>query len=136
MTHISHLAGRVRSTPEPVAPIPDYKPSWTGADGGHDGDAAPENPIFGGSGTAKSAKTHKAHKVKHAKSWKSKTAKSSKGMFAWWNGSDDGDKGVAFNKDGSRQGDVAVESGAHGSRSLGRICGAAALAAGALALMM
>mmetsp|Transcript_23420 Transcript_23420/g.53076 ORF Transcript_23420/g.53076 Transcript_23420/m.53076 type:complete len:141 (-) Transcript_23420:238-660(-) len=118
-----------KPTPEPVAPVPDYEPSWSGS---------PEDPIFEGSGSgkAKSSKNHKAHKAKSVKSWKSKAAKSSKGMLAWWNANDDGVvKVVSFNKDGSRGGDVSVESGARGPRSLGRICASATLIVWALALI-
>ena len=131
ITHFSNLVGLLRSTPEPVAPIPAYEPSWSGS---------LEDPIFEGSDSgkpksSKSSKNHKAHKAKSVKSWKSKTAKSSKGMFALWNANDDGGKIVSFNKDGSRQGDVAMKSGAHGFTSFERICVSATLAVWALALV-
>ena len=97
-------------------------------------DATPEAPVFAASKSSK-AKTHKAHKAKSVKSWKSKGSKAEArdadidSMLEWWSG-------VAFNKDGSSQSDIAMnlENGSSRSRSL-RIGSAVAIILGALACL-
>ena len=124
------------------------KPTWSAPDDNEpEAPAVPEVPAFGSgksgkSKGGKSSKTPKAEKVGTVKSWKSKAGQSSgksgktkgSGMFARWEGGSGG--GVAFNKDGSSQSDVAknLENGSSRSRSL-RIGAAVAFIVGALACL-